>query len=381
MKVKKVININSRDQYDITTIVENFYIVVKDVACLVHNSPAIFAGINPDNNKFFVGTKSVFNINPKINYTSKDIDNNHPGSGLNKKLKIALKFLSELDIRDVIQGDMMFTEDDLKVENINGEKCVTFQPNTILYAVPLTSSLARQIQIARLGIVWHTTYKGNKLENMKASFNVNIGRLNQTKNVWFRDADFIDATGAAQFSYKEKEQIQSLLSQIGTVFRQISPGTLNNIAFNDTYRNYILQWHNSKVKSGETTKNINAHVIGLISNIEQQFNSVIAASKLDRTKQRKQIEKRNILSFFRSNMRQLQLMFHLQNLIIEAKDIILSRLQRVKDIGTFLKTDSGFKVTSPEGFVSINSEGKAVKLVDRLEFSKENFNTDKNWNK
>jgi hypothetical protein len=56
-------------------------------------------------------------------------------------------------------------------------------------------------------------------------------------------------------------------------------------------------------------------------------------------------------------------------------------LNRVKSIGTFVKTDTGFKVVNPEGYVAIDSDGSAVKLVDRLEFSQNNFNAAKAWDK
>jgi hypothetical protein len=161
-------------------------------------APAIFAGVNPENGKFFVGTKGIFAKNAKLNYTDADIDKNHPGSGLNDKLKIALAFLPKLGIKGVLQGDMMFTKSDLKKETIGGEKYITFQPNTIVYAVPEATRLASMITQAQLGIVFHTSYSGRTLETMKASFNIDIGHLNRTKDVWFRDASFVDASGTAR---------------------------------------------------------------------------------------------------------------------------------------------------------------------------------------
>ena len=95
-------------------------------------APAIFCGINPENGKFFVGTKSVFNKDAKLNYTDNDIDRNHPGEGLNDKLKVALAYLPKLGIKGVLQGDMMFTKNDLERQQIQGENYITFQPNTIV---------------------------------------------------------------------------------------------------------------------------------------------------------------------------------------------------------------------------------------------------------
>jgi hypothetical protein len=77
-------------------------------------APAVFCGINPDNGKFFVGSKSVFNKDAKLNYTPQDIDDNHGHApGLVSKLKVALRYLPKLGIKGILQGDMMFAKDDI----------------------------------------------------------------------------------------------------------------------------------------------------------------------------------------------------------------------------------------------------------------------------
>ena len=169
-------------------------------------APAVFAGTNPENGKFFVGTKGIFAKNAKLNYTDDDIDRNHPAEGLNAKLKMALRYLPKLGIKGILQGDMMFTKGDLKKETIDGESYITFQPNTIVYAVPTSSKLAQMMMAAQVGIVFHTSYTGQKMEDMKASFNIDIGRLATTKDVWFRDASFTDASGSATFTEEETKQ-------------------------------------------------------------------------------------------------------------------------------------------------------------------------------
>jgi hypothetical protein len=344
-------------------------------------APAIFAGINPENGKFFVGTKGVFAKNAKLNYTNEDIDNNHPGEGLNKKLKIALQYLSELDIDGVLQGDMMFTKEDLKSEKIDGKEYITFQPNTIVYTVPADSSLAKQIKSAKMGIVWHTTYSGDKMEDMTASFGADIGNLRQSKNVWFRDASFVDASGTATFTASETAELNSILSQAGTLFRTISARTLNEIATNDTYKIQIKAWNNSKVREGQEITNTTAHVQGLILEVERKLNKNITDAKKADTKAKRQQEKNIVMRFYTSNKNELKKIFDLQNLLTKAKNMIVKKLQTVKDsLGTYLRIDAtGLKVTAPEGFVAIDRVGKAVKLVDRLEFSQANFNATKNW--
>jgi hypothetical protein len=346
-------------------------------------APAIFAGTNPENGKFFVGTKGVFAQNAKLNYTNADIDKNHPGAGLNVKLKIALKYLSELGISGVMQGDMMFTSSDLKTEKIDGKSYITFQPNTIVYAVPADSGLAKSITSAKMGIVWHTTYNGDTMADMKASFGADIGGMKISKNVWYRDASFVDASGTATFTKQETDTLNAILSQAGSIFRTISPRTMNQIATNDTYKITIKAWNNLKVREGKEITNTTSHVAGLISSVEEKLNKSILEAKKADTRQKREMEKKIIIGFYRANKNELKKIFDLQNLLVRAKNMIVQKLQQVQDsVGTYLRTDStGLKVTAPEGFVAIDKIGNAVKLVDRLEFSQANFNATKNWSK
>ena len=346
-------------------------------------APAVFAGINPENGKFFVGTKGVFAKNAKLNYTNNDIDRNHPNPGLNEKLKIALAFLSKLGIKGVLQGDMMFTKSDLKKETIDGERYITFQPNTIVYAVPVGTPLAQSIQAAHVGIVFHTSYSGRKLEDMRASFNIDIGHLSRTKDVWYRDASFVDASGTASFTEKETREITSILSTAGRVFQSISSLTLNKIAVSSVFAEQIKTFNNTKVRAGEKITNTTAHVNELIRYIEDKMNKNVLAAKQDQTKQKRLKEKNEVMRFYRTNAIQLKNIFDLMNLIVDAKLMVVKKLQDMKQItGTFLKTDDGFKVTNPEGFVAVDRlSGGALKLIDRLEFSQANFNAAKNWDK
>ena len=127
--------------------------------------PAIFAGIDPEDGKFFVAKKSVFNVNPKLYKSVAEIDADLSGQ-LNAKFKVALEEFSKLGITGVLQGDLMFT-DDVETTDIEGKKYYTFQPNTIVYAVDVNSDLGKKIKNAKIGVVWHTTYKGNALQDMK----------------------------------------------------------------------------------------------------------------------------------------------------------------------------------------------------------------------
>ena len=346
-------------------------------------APAIFCGINPENGKFFVGTKGVFAKNAKLNYTDADIDNNHPGAGLNSKLKLALAFLPKLGIKGVLQGDMMFTKGDLKKERIDGQSYITFQPNTIVYAVPEDTKLADMITSAQLGIVFHTSYSGRTLETMKASFNIDIGHLQRTKDVWFRDASFVDASGTATFTEQETKAITAILSTAGRTFQSISSLTLNRIAASDVILTQIKTFNNTKVRAGEKITNTKLHVAQLTKYVEEKLNKEILSAKKEETKRKRQIEKNEVMRFYRSNAIQLALIFDLMNHIVDAKNMIVKKLQEMKQVtNTFLRTDDGFKITNPEGFVAVDRlSGGALKLIDRLEFAHANFNAQKQWDK
>jgi hypothetical protein len=346
-------------------------------------APAVFCGINPDNGKFFVGTKGVFNANPKLNYTDDDIDTNHPSGGLNAKLKVALRYLPKLGIKGVLQGDMMFSKGDINTQSIDGEEYITFQPNTIVYAVPSDSKLARAMTSAQLGIVFHTSYTGKTFSDMKASFNIDINHLTTTKDVWFRDAYFVDASGTVTFTEQETKVLTSHLSLAGTTFQSINALTLNRIASSEVVLTYIKTFNNTKVREGKEIRDTVGHTNELIRWVEAKLNKDISDAKKEETKQKRIKEKTEIMRFFRGSARDLKSIFDLMNHLVASKNMIVSKLQQMKQVtNTFLRTDDGFKVTNPEGFVAVDKlKGNAVKLIDRLEFAHANFNAAKAWTK
>ena len=344
-------------------------------------APAVFAGINPENGKFFVGTKGIFAKNAKINYTESDISSNHSG-GLAEKLKVALNELPKAGITNVLQGDMMYTKGDLSTETIDGESYITFQPNTIVYAIPKNSSLADKIMSSNMGIVWHTTYSGDTMEDMTASFGVSSGAFKESTSIWQADASFKDHSGSATMTKKETGDVTSILSQAGNLFRQIDSNTLGMVAGDPTPKELIKTYNNKMVREGQKISNPKRHTQGVIKFVYDKLKADVNKVKRENTKKEKQRKMDLYVDFFRKHSSDLVKIFALQNLLIDAKLIILRKLEQVKSIKTLMKTSTGFKVTAPEGFVAIDTlKGGAVKLVDRMEFSMQNFNAAKNWDK
>ena len=172
-------------------------------------APAIFAGVNPENGKFFVGTKSIFNKEPKINYTPEDVQRNHGHApGLVDKLNKALRYLPGLGIQKILQGDFMFDDEMISTIDVDGEPHYAFKPNTITYAAPVNSKLGQEIAESKFGIVFHTTYDG--LDGA-ASFGADISGLNEVPGVWVDDAYFTDDTGTVTLTEDEAAKVKELV--------------------------------------------------------------------------------------------------------------------------------------------------------------------------
>lgn len=337
-------------------------------------APAVFVGTNPENGKFFVATKSLFNKTPKINYTNADIDRNHSG-GLADKLKVALANLKGLGIKGVLQGDMLYTTGDLSSQTIDGESMLTFTPNTITYAVPSNSGLAKKINSSRMGIVFHTTYSGNTIENLKASFGADVSGLKKTNKVWYQDADYRDVSGRATMTAKQEREIQNYIKGTERIIKG-SKAALKKIV-NSPLKDLIKIYLNQNVRAGIDKGTAG----GLSSFLGSRFDTKISSLKTDRARERVQKEKDDLMKELKKNEKNLDGIFTAHYYLAQAKMLILKKLQALNTMPSFIKTDSGYKVTNPEGFVAIDRTGKAVKLVDRMEFSRANFNVAKDWTK
>jgi len=344
-------------------------------------APAIFAGTDPRDGEFFVAKKSIFNKNPKVYKTNADIDADTSGD-LNAKLKLALQYLPDLGITGVVQGDFLFSSADLKTEKIKGKNYVTFHPNTIVYAIPANTQMARELKQAKIGIVWHTTYKGTSFENMKASYGVNTTTFKKSKNVWSQDAMLRDMTRFTM-TKKDTDYVNELLSQAGRLFNQISGTTLRQLEGNDALAKLIEQYNNTYVRRGEVIGNTSGHVNGLIRWIKARYQKEIESRKTSKGRQAQETAKQKILSFFSAqNKASLEKMFELQKVIVLAKLKLINILDKYNSVNTFLKTEKGYHTTGQEGYVAVDTlGGDAVKIVDRMEFSFANFNPDilKGW--
>jgi hypothetical protein len=355
-----------------------------DITMKWDGAPAIFFGQVPSGEErageFFVAKKGIFAKTPKVYMSNEDIDNDIPSGDLNDKMKVALANLSKLKPRGIFQGDMLYSSGDLSNQRIDGESYITFHPNTIVYAIPEKSDLAKKVSKAKMGIVIHTRYTGNTFADLKASYDVKKTEFTETRSVWFDDAN-VKNTNSALMTASETAQVTSHLSTAGKIFRKISSNVLKEIENNIELGRTIEAYNNSFVRSGSAQPSPKNQVKGLIKYITNKYQTEIDKRKTEKGKSAQEKKRDAILDFFDpKNQQQLELLFTLQNSLVDAKMLLINKLNQINSMRTFLKTRNGFKVTGNEGFVAI-SGGSAVKLIDQLEFSYANFSDEilKGW--
>ena len=348
-------------------------------------APAIWAGKHPEDGRFFVAKKSLFNKEPLFYTSESEIKNASELSGdLETKFIESFRHLSKLSWNKILQGDLMFTEGDKKMQKIDGVDCVTFQPNTIMYAVDIESELGSQIANAKYGIVFHTTYEGATIEELGASFGANVSTLGNSRDVWIDDATYKDVSGNSTLTAKETVALTKALSTTGKAFRQIKrpalmkfkqvQNTITTKGAGATYKTYV----NAQIRKGKFKLSFKDY----LKHFDDYWkNKVVAKVKMEKTKE----QKRQMGEQLRRELLGLKVFINaltiFQTNLVEGKDIIIKGLNKAKNIGTFVRDKNGLKTVNPEGYVAIDSDGKAVKLVDRMEFSLNNFTVAKNWDK
>ena len=342
-------------------------------------APAIICGTNPENGKFFVGTKSVFNKNPKINYTNADIRKNHSGD-LATKLSIALRELSRLGIKGVLQGDFLFTQSDLKKIDMDGDAMISFTPNTITYAVPVASNVGRQISRAKMGIVFHTKYTGKSLDSMTAGFGTVRGRAT---NVFLASAGYRDVSGQVKLTRSELTQFNAKLRMAEGSLMKATPlldemskssadGLSVGFRLKTFFNHYIRNTQGHMAKVRQLVDMFREYYVNILQ-------AEIDARKTAAGKQKyKDMMKINV-RYIDRNKNALVMAIASHVTLQNAKNFLINKMSEIQSVGHFLRTSTGYRVTSPEGYVAVDKVAGAVKLVDRLEFSRANFTMPKGW--
>ena len=342
-------------------------------------APAIICGVNPENGKFFVGTKSVFNVTPKINYTTADIRRNHTGA-VAQKLSVCLAHLSSLNIKQILQGDLLFTNDK-KMAAIRGEKMITFTPNTITYAVQADSSIGKKIARAKMGIVFHTMYTGRDMKSLSASFGNVRGAGNS--RVWVASASYKDDSGSITFTKTELNTFnaqlrmaEGSLSRASKVLDEMTSRATDPLSVGFRLKAFFN--HYIRNNKGSMAK------VAVLQDMFRDYYENVLKTEIDQRKTEKAKQKyrdilANGLKFINQNKSGLYMAIASHVTLGNAKNTLIQKMNQIQQIGHYIKTGTGYRVTAPEGYVAVDRVAGAVKIVDRLEFSRANFTLPKGW--
>ena len=348
-------------------------------------APSVVCGKDPITGTFFVGTKSVFNKkDPKICYTEDNIDEMYEGE-LNKKLKDCLRYFSQLGIDGVIQGDLLFTTDK-RSQRVDGEELIVFRPNTITYGIPVNHPIGVKVNRAKIGVVFHTHYSGGPdLADMSARPRVDISKFKEVDDV----AVISNDTQVQQVSFTQTEEqifnrhIQKInrMCEISSEFHDYlveNSGTTGDKKF--FVGSYLKPFFNAEIKAARTITNVDATLKSFAKFYKEKMDKEISSVKTAAAQTKKRDFMYKGIKYLEDHQNEFKAFVALYKTIQEAKLFIIQKLDSLEQFRTFVEIDGGYKVTTPEGYV-LHQDGDMVKLVNRIEFSKNNFTIEKNWKK
>lgn len=371
-----------RDQWDLTTSAANFVIVVGSNEVVVHNSPAVFFGNS--NKGFFVASKGIFNKTPKINYTEADIEANHSG-GLADTLKVALQWLKNVvpNTKDkVYQGDILFTKDTIKHFQHNGKDLIGFHPNTIIYTVEKDSDIGKTIQNSEIGLAVHTEYEwnGEDPSTLKVSrFGISDDIFKDNSKVFIIDTiSNLNPKQPLQFSSDQYDKINSNLKQIEKLAATVTWAIFDQDA---QLGQYLETFVNTYIRANKPYPSPMEMTEQFFDWIEQKVADEKGKLKTEKGKARVDQRYASVRDLKKDSI-QIETMMKIFKLFSEVKLMIIRKLNEMSLYNNFVMKSNGDLVgTGEEGFVITQTNAKGAKLVDRFEFSKNNFASDivKSW--
>ena len=344
-------------------------------------APAVICGVHPYTGRFFVGTKSVFNKeNPKICFFDDDIDTFYDGD-LAVKLKASLKYFKELGISGVVQGDLMFTAKDKKYETVEGEDLVTFTPNTITYGSPVDSDMGKAISRAEIGVVFHTHYTGDDLATMAAKAGADVSSNIQECVVINNDTQMSDVS-VESHKLKTFESNVTIIAQMCRKSGKFLDHLVENMGTKGDKKyhvaSYLKQFFNAEIKESRTINDPSRALKALGQFYHEKMNKEVSKMKSVQKQAERRKQLYDGLKYLEDNETEFHAMFNLYRKIQENKQIVIDALDKLESFKTFVRTEQGYRVTSPEGYV-LHHNGDMIKLVNRIEFSYINFTLAKQW--
>jgi len=342
-------------------------------------APSVICGTDPQTGMFFVGTKSVFaKTNPKLCYSEEQIDGWYEGD-LAEKLKFSLRYFSTLGIEGVVQGDLLFTSD-IKRERIDGEDLYTFRPNTITYGIPVDHPIGKAAGIAKVGVVFHTHYTGDVVADMQARAGAKV--KGSAEALVVQNDTPMHRVG---FSRAEMSEFDRYISKIERMCGICGPfldelvtktGTTGDAKFH--IASYLKQFFNNEIKNARSIGKIDEAMYDMLNFYEEKTSKELAKIKTVANLTKKRALVYGSQNYVVDNVYKFKAMLTLYKELQAVKQMVIDKLDHLEEFRTFVQTEKGYKVTTPEGYV-LHKDGSMIKFVNRMEFAYNNFTLQKQW--
>ena len=342
-------------------------------------APSVICGVHPEHGYFFVGTKSVFNkTEPKICASEAKIDMLYQGD-LAEKLKFSLRYFSELGIKGVIQGDLLFTSD-LKTETVNGERLYTFRPNTITYGIPIDHPIGKAAKTAKIGVVFHTHYTGNILSEMQARAGADI--TGSSDALVIKNDTPMDQVGFNQIELRNFDNHVQKIERMCAVAGPFLDNLVSNMGSTGDAKfhisTYIKQFFNSEVRAGTQITNVDETINALVNFYDEKMQKELGKIKTVPNRTKKCALVYESENYLLDNVYKFKTMIALYKELQDLKQMVIDKLDHLEEFRTYVQTENGYKVTTPEGYV-MHKDGSMIKFVNRFEFAFNNFTLQKQW--
>lgn len=321
--------------------------------------PAVVCGTNPENGRFFVGTKSAFNRDVRAFHTAHEISRGVGNPELASRLSECLRHLPRLGIRGVLQGDLLFTADSLDIT----EDEIAFQPNAIRYSVGRNTPTGEAIRNASLGVAFHTVYEGDTMETLSvSSYRFDPSSVSADPAVWIPSISVDTLTESTPLETVTNETRLRYCEEHAERTGQFLRTLLANreiVPFLSPYINATVMANISECSSR-----------GFALYIEAKVGKEISKLKTDRGRRDKQALADRLINFTEVYSRQLDTAFLLHRKMALVKESLLRRVPLNEFAHHFVDAE-GMRPADPEGIV-VSESKRAVKFVTRSRFSAHN---------
>lgn len=380
----------------------------QEINAKIDGSPSILFGFDPKiKNTFFVALKYVIDEardeikeNAKLMHSDEEIDATFGDKpDLAKKMKSLLQNLSTAYDKSgkIYQGDVLYTSTEEKKRiKIGNEEYLAFEPNTILYAVPMDdkSPIFHKVLNSNVGIVVHDSFKGIPTTNGNIKLQPTGKDISSLLQSSQSSKVFIQSSNYRNVSFDIPDKT------VSDIERSLSLATsfINNIDdnFNNEYSSPksgsaagqiipLLKIYLNKQVDLEDSGIFGAAKANSKFNVAEFYNSFkdfvkqrISKGIEELTARGKAVREQKVISYLKfleenqtSFINLLQATYEMVKIKYHIVNILSFLDSRLTSNAFFRLPDGSYSKTKDEGFVLFLGNNQ-VKIVDRVDFTKMN---------